>query len=192
MKRQPVHRLFATSTLALGLLVATQAWRLRDHDRLAQAVQQASAGAEPAAQPEARLAHALALAAAGNYDAAATAYKALTSAAEAPGLAPALTGDDDAALRQIALYDLGNLNLRAALQAGEQEAIRSLPLIELAKHSYRDVLHGDPQDWDARYNLERALWLAPEFDEGDDAVDRPSGPRERAATTMQGSQGDLP
>ena len=35
-------------------------------------------------------------------------------------------------------------------------------LVELAKQRYRDLLRADPGDWDARYNLERALWLAPE------------------------------
>ena len=65
-------------------------------------------------------------------------------------------------------------------------------MIELAKQNYRQVLHEDPDDWDARYNLERALWLAPEFDIGADDIERPNGPRERAATTMQSSQGDLP
>jgi len=190
MRRVCAHALFAAGALGLGLLVAVQAWRLRAIDELVAAVAQARTGASPDAVPEARLAHALALAGAGNYDGAATAYKELTGAADEAGAAPADAAG--AALRLAALYDLGNLNLRTALAAGEQEAIRSLPLIELAKHSYREVLHADPLDWDARYNLERALWLAPEFDDGAEAVDRPSGPRERAATTMQGSQGDLP
>jgi len=192
MRRLPVHGLFAAGALGLGLVVALQAWQLRAQDRLALAVQQGAAGAPPAGVPQARLAQALALAAAGDYDAAATAYKELTGATGAGEATPQASAAMDVALRQTALYDLGNLNLRTALKAGDQEAIRSLPLIELAKHSYREVLFADPQDWDARYNLERALWLAPEFDEGEDAVDRPSGPRERAATTMQGSQGDLP
>jgi hypothetical protein len=30
-------------------------------------------------------------------------------------------------------------------------------LVELAKQRYRDLLRAEPQDWDARYNLERAL-----------------------------------
>jgi mxaK protein len=38
----------------------------------------------------------------------------------------------------------------------------SLATLELAKQRYRDLLRVNPLDWDARYNLERALRLAPE------------------------------
>ena len=36
------------------------------------------------------------------------------------------------------------------------------PLLEMAKQRYRDLLLADPMDWQARYNLERALAAAPE------------------------------
>ena len=42
------------------------------------------------------------------------------------------------------------------------DAVRSLPLIEQAKARYRALLRIAPDDWDARYNLERALRVAPE------------------------------
>ncbi len=42
------------------------------------------------------------------------------------------------------------------------DAARGLPMVELAKQRYRDLLRDTPGDWDARYNLERALRLAPE------------------------------
>lgn len=179
MKRLPVHGAFAMLALALALLAAAQGWRLEQALRMAREIGQARAsGAQRPASETARLAYALTLARA-NYDASATALKELTTAA-------------DAQVRRDALYDLANLHLRAALKNGAEEAVRSLPLIELAKQNYRQVLHEDPADWDARYNLERALWLAPEFDIGADDIERPNGPRERAATTMQSSQGDLP
>lgn len=62
-----------------------------------------------------------------------------------------------------ALYNIGNLHLRQgiAAQAAGQKA-QSLALFELAKQSYRDALAGDPGFWDAKYNLERALRLAPD------------------------------
>ena len=63
---------------------------------------------------------------------------------------------------------------------------QSLPLLELAKQGYRDVLRDDPQQWDARYNLERALRLAPEAEEGDDGAAPPPLASERAVTTMKG------
>ena len=91
-----------------------------------------------------------------------------------------------------ALYNAGNLHLREALKNGEGEAIRSLPLIELAKQHYRDLLRADPGRWDARYNLERALWLAPEADDAASADDARTTPRERAITTMRSDGGDLP
>ena len=72
------------------------------------------------------------------------------------------------------------------------QAFKSLPLIELAKQSYRDLLREDPNDWDARYNLERALWLAPEVEQviADDA--EPADKEENVATTLQHARIDLP
>jgi mxaK protein len=87
-------------------------------------------------------------------------------------------------LQRAALYNLGNLHLREALKSGPDEAARSLPLIELAKQSYRDLLRVDPTDWDARYNLERALWLAPEIEQAD--APEPPEPPERATSTAPG------
>jgi len=49
--------------------------------------------------------------------------------------------------------------------------VRSLPLLEQAKQRYRQLLRVSPGDWDARYNLERALWFAPEASEGADGPD---------------------
>ena len=103
--------------------------------------------------PEARFAHANALSKAGNFEEAAKAYKALIQGARAD-------------IRLAALFNLGNLHMREALKNGPDRVAReSLPLIELAKQNYRDLLRDNPSDWDARYNLERALWLAPEVDE---------------------------
>ena len=65
-----------------------------------------------------------------------------------------------------------------------------LPLVELAKQSYRDLLRETPGDWDARYNLERALYLAPESEE-DAAADEPPAPQEHAISTVRAKR-DLP
>jgi mxaK protein len=62
-------------------------------------------------------------------------------------------------------YNLANLYLRRALQYRENDADDlALPLVELAKENYRDVLREDSQDWFAKYNLELALRIAPETD----------------------------
>ena len=139
-----------------------------------------SATAEPNTSPvpEARLGHAVALAKV-DYDGALAAYKAIIQG-----------GRED--LRRIALYDLGNLHLREALQVGLEDEAQSLPLLELAKQSYRDLLRRDPNDWDARYNLERTLRLAPEDDDDTDEDTGPPDPREHERSTIADPRMDLP
>jgi mxaK protein len=179
MKRRVVHGLFGAAALAFAALAALHGWRLHRAERVNAAI---TVAAGPAAladdMPEAQFAGALRLAAAGDHERALKIYKALARG-------------DRADLRQAALYNLGNLYLREALKDGAREAARSLPLIELAKQSYRDLLRSDPGDWDARYNLERALWLAPEQQEHFTAgAAEPA--KERAVTTMRVHGGDLP
>jgi tetratricopeptide (TPR) repeat protein len=128
--------------------------------------------------PEARLARAVALSRF-DYDAALAAYKAIIQSPR-----------ED--LHRIALYDLGNLNLRQAVQYGLADEAQSLPLTELAKQSYRDLLRRDPTDWDARYNLERALRLAPEEDDDTGEDTGPPDPREHERTTIADPRMDLP
>jgi mxaK protein len=128
--------------------------------------------------PEARLARAVALSKV-DYDGALAAYKAIIQA-------------DRGDLRQIALYDLGNLHLRQALKNGLDDAAQSVPLTELAKQSYRDALRKDPADWDARYNLERALRIAPEEEDESGADTGPPDPKERQRSTIADPRMDLP
>ena len=117
---------------------------------------------------EAALAFALALAKAGDYD---RALKALETLSQSPR--------DD--IRLIARYDLGNLHMRQARLIGDEQVAKGRTLVELGKQAYRRVLDEDPQHWEARYNLERALWLEPEADDGNvevtppPAVERPNG-----------------
>jgi mxaK protein len=138
----------------------------------------ATAGSADRLPPEARLARAVSLSRV-DYDAALAAYKAIIQ-----------SNRDD--LRLIALYDLGNLHLNHAIQAGLAEESQSLPLTELAKQSYRDLLRRDPTDWDARYNLERALRLAPEEDDASDEDTGPPDPREHERSTIADPRMDLP
>jgi mxaK protein len=95
-------------------------------------------------------------------------------------------------LRQVALYDLGNLYLREALRVRETGADASaLPLLELAKESYRNVLLERPDLWDAKFNLELALRVAPDPDPDDTgAAQILTG--ERAVTTMHAFTLGLP
>ena len=179
MKRRAVHVAFALASVALAVPAGLLALRLQQAERVNQAIAQA---ADPATQPgdfaEARFAHALALARAGRYEAALAAHKALVQQERGP-------------LRAAALFSLGNLHLRQAVRNGPERAVEALPLVELAKQSYRDALRADPGDWDARYNLERALWLAPEVDALADDQEPPVG-RELTITTAPASRSDLP
>jgi mxaK protein len=105
---------------------------------------------------EVQLARAVALSRQGAYDAAAPLFERLIR-----------DGSLDAAGRA-ALFDLGNLYLREGIGDGTAGTVASPAMIEEAKARYRALLRADPDDWDARYNLERALWLAPEARVADD------------------------
>lgn len=71
-------------------------------------------------------------------------------------------GEDDPMQARIR-YNLANLYLRRALQYRDSGANDlALPLVELAKEYYRELLRGNSHDWPAKYNLELALRVAPE------------------------------
>jgi tetratricopeptide (TPR) repeat protein len=215
MKRAHGHLAFVVVALALGAVTVAESIQLQHAQRINAAVAEwrampssklpdaqgpapstdaastavttPAAAASPAVvasptidhlPPEARLARAVALSRV-DYDAALAAYKAIIQ-----------SNRED--LRRIALYDLGNLHLRQAIQYGLADQAQSLPLTELAKQSYRDLLRKDPTDWDARYNLERALRLAPEEDDDANDDSGPPDPREHDRTTIADPRMDLP
>ena len=97
----------------------------------------------------------------------------------------------DARLAAAAHYNSGNIHLREALQLARDDLLGQRPQpAELAKQRFRDALRMQPEHWGARYNLERALRLAPEVDE--DAAAPPPLQSERAVTTMRGFTLGLP
>jgi len=178
MRRRAAHISFATVAATCGALALWCGLRLHHTERINAAIATAHICAADSTVPQAQLAEALSLARAGQFTAALKMYKSLLDASDEVRLA--------------ALYDLGNLNMREALKNGQGEAQRFIPLIELAKQSYRDDLRSNPADWDARYNLERALWLSPEYD--DPILQRNQAPvrSEHAMSTLQGARIDLP
>jgi mxaK protein len=178
VKRSVVHSAFGLVALICGSLVAYHAIRWEQIKRINAAITSARVSSFEPGVPEARFARALALARAGESDAAAKAYEAL------------IEGDRHD-LSQAARYNLGNLYMRDALTDGADEAFRSLPLIELAKQRYRDVLRNEPGNWDARYNLSRALQLAPEIEQEIEAKQEPRK-KEQSVSTLQGVRIDLP
>ena len=181
MKRRLLaHLVFAAVVVALAIPASLQALRLAQAQRVNESIARAADPAGAAADfAQARFAHALALARAGRFEAAQDAYKTFAQG-------------ERGSLRAAAFYNLGNLRLRTALKDGAGQAAESLPLLELAKQAYRDALRADPADWDARYNLEQALWLAPELDDQANADNEPPAQRERAITTAPSIRSDLP
>jgi mxaK protein len=217
MRRRTVHVTFGVAVAVCASIASYQMFRLHEAQRVNDAIVDATRAAEaagaPAASsateaagateaangartaavtnaagvsgalatssiPEAQFAQAVALAKRGDYEGALKHYKALSR-----GNRPDLATD--------ALYNAGNLQLREALKDGRNAAVRMLPLIELAKQSYRGALRQDPGRWDARYNLDRALWLAPELDESlSISVQRDA--ESRVMSTLQSTRADLP
>ena len=200
MKRARGHLGFAVAAAAFGVWTLGELMRLQHADKVNAAIAQwttrvapqptSDSRIQPAKNvkpatlvppthlvPEARLAYAVALSRV-DYDGALGTYKAIIQS-------------DRQDLRRIALYDLGNLHLKQALQVGLSDEAQALPLLELAKQSYRDLLRADPSDFDARYNLERTLRLAPEDDE-DDEDSGPPTPNEHERSTIADPRMDLP
>ena len=179
MKRSRVHLLFGLAAAGFALLAAHDGLQLRRAEQINAAIASASAGGLGGDVPEAILARALSLARAGDYEAALKTYKAVIQSPRAD-------------LRQIARYDLGNLYLHQALKDGAATALEWLPLIELAKQSYRDLLRDGANDWDARYNLERTLWLAPEVAEEGNEENRPTQWQKRTIRGLPDFRMELP
>jgi mxaK protein len=179
MGLKPRWALFALAALALAAAVEGHGLQGSAHtNKLIQngPLPPAAAGVDSPA--ELRFAQAQALGASGATDQAINRYGALSA---------------DTALGQAARYNAANLLLRQALDLhNQQRAGQALALVELAKESYRQVLRVDPENWPARYNLERAQRLLP--DPEADAEDSNQAPlaAERSATTMRGYSPGLP
>ena len=184
MKRAHGHLLFALVAATFAVATVAELAQLQHVRRINSEIRAGAtatatlAGAADDLSPEGRLSRAVALSRS-DYDAALAAFKVIIQ-----------SNRED--LRRMALYDLGNLHLHQAIKAGVADNTQSLPLTELAKQSYRDLLRQDPYDWDARYNLERALRLAPEDedDTGDDSA--PADPNQHERTTVADPRMDLP
>lgn len=98
----------------------------------------------------------------------------------------------DSELAAAARFNMANLYLRQGLTlGGEQNDDLAIPLIELAKETYRELLRLNSEDWDAKYNLERALSLLPdpEAKESEEDIMPERSPR---ATTAMPARGELP
>lgn len=177
MRRSVAHWAFGAIAMACAAIVGHQALQLREGERINSAIASARVTDFDASIPQARFARALALGRTGELEAALKTYKSLYTER---------SGD----LRQRALYNVGNLYMRNAF-AHQADPAQLLPLVELAKQSYRELLRLEPADWDARFNLEVALRLAPEVEPEIEVEDEPLE-REQSTSTLQGARIDLP
>jgi mxaK protein len=143
----------AALALMSGLAICYDAYRIYDAARFnldLEAGRYSRAGEH--ASLHGRLASAYALQRAGQLDEAVERYAEVDEAA-------------DQRLEPVVVFNLATLYLgRAMASAGHGRDV-SLPLIELAKESYRKLLREDSDDWDAKYNLELAIRLSPEPDD---------------------------
>jgi mxaK protein len=178
VRRRVAHFAFGAVALVCAALATYQTVRLVRSERVNAAIASAQATGLDTDIPEAQFARALALASAGKSDAALGIYKTL---ARSPRVD----------IKRAALYNTGNLYMRDAARRNADEGFESLPLVELAKQAYREVLRQQPDNWDARYNLERALMLAPEVEYEGDESDAPLK-EQRVMSTIRGEAVNLP
>lgn len=114
--------------------------------------------------------------------------------AEALDILSLVVGQGDRRLQAQSRYSLGNVYLSQAQDEVEAGRInQAMPLLTLAKQAYRQALTLDSGFWDAKYNLELAMKLLPEFDrisptEPDDDAAKPS----QLWTTVPGFPRGLP
>jgi mxaK protein len=175
MKRSTTHIAFGIVALCCAAIAAYDGLQLKHANDVAQAV--ANPQNQTVDAPEVRLARAMVLSKTRAY-------------ADAQKLYDALIQDEDSGrVASDALFNLGNMYVRQATGDGGTGVVRSLPLLEQAKQRYRQLLRATPNDWDARYNLERVLWLAPEAAQ---SVDEPDV-KEQHDLKLRGAQAeDLP
>ena len=170
IRRRHAHLAFSLLCASLVSALAWQAWQLHRTEQLITGLASvpntlASEEFVPSRGDEQNPAIQLALGSAFANGGALTEAEAL--------LGKLISNTEDPQIRVGAQYNLANLYLREALGSNTPISSDTRPMVELAKQRYRDLLTETPGHWPARYNLERALRLAPEGSdrEGDDRID---------------------
>ena len=178
--RKTIHEWIRWAALLLFALIVFDGYGLWQAEQVNAAISDGSIFTSKAALPaEAVFAQAYLHAQKGSHDNAIALYKRVESSS--------------ATLRLAAKYNRGNRYLMQAMELDDQAAKQlGLPLVEMAKDTYRAVLRAEPSAWDAKYNLERALRLVPDPDDSDDEDLPPPQQSERALTTMRGFTLGLP
>ncbi len=181
------HRMIWALLLGSLLLACVQLWSAYRIHRENQWIADLSAGRDVGidnlvtAAPQVRLARAVYLRQQQRYN-------------EALDTLSLIVGQGDTRLQTLSRYNLGNIFLTQAMAEVEAGRInQAMPLLTLAKQAYRQALQLDSRFWDAKYNLELAMRLLPEFDrisqtEADDDAASPS----QLWTTLPGFPRGLP
>jgi len=157
MNRISAHALLFIVTICLALAAVWQYQLLHEQDKLTKALAQIPAIASTSdpvpeavkTSDHARLAWANALSAGNELSAAESIYAEL------------IDKQPDSDIAQAADFNLSNAYLREGTKTS-LSGNRRRAMLGLAKQRYRDLLQRTPDDWEIRYNLERALRLAPE------------------------------
>ena len=111
----------------------------------------------------------------------------LTEAIAAYG---AVALESEPELAKVRHFNLANLYLERAAELERSDQMQpAMSLVELAKQNYREILARDPDHWDSRHNLSRALEMLPDIAAVDYENERnpersPQAPR--AARTYEG------
>ena len=76
----------------------------------------------------------------------------------------AIAPESEPELHKVRHFNLANLYLERAAELERSDQIQpAMSLVELAKQNYREILARDPQHWDSRHNLSRALEMLPDI-----------------------------
>lgn len=149
MKRHTVHAGFSLLAAAFATLTGIQLSALNTEKTTQAAIASVAIDGDKPDEPAAKLAWANLLSSKGEFERAESTFSEL------------IRLNRTSTLGQAAQYNLANGYLRQGMRE-DLDPAKSGPMIELAKQRYRDLLKETPEDWTARYNLERALRLAPE------------------------------
>jgi mxaK protein len=185
MKRRRIFLWASAAVLASGVAVAVQATiSMVQTDRAAAAVAALGSGIDRAVPPDAPGA---VLAARGIF------LLARGHPEDAQAIADRMAGQEDQGARATLLYDLGNFMLRRGLGMYFTRPMReTAPVIRIAQAEYREALHEDPQNWDARYNLDIADALVRDAQSATPTVGSQMAPDKALVPDEPGAPGGLP
>ncbi len=105
----------------------------------------------------------------------------------------AILDQGDSHLQAKIRYNLGNLYLSQAIaKVDAARADEARTSVTLAKQVYKQALQRDSQFWDAKYNLETAMRLLPDFDRINIEDESGQQPKNPLWTTVPGFPRGLP